>query len=162
MTITRNAILRKRALSSVLVVTLFSTWLGGCYNTYQVAPQELYKLSGYRDGQTIALSSVEGDSVPFNKRSELKIDAADGQSMKARYAAIDIDGTTMTAVIRGSGAPVNIDLGQVVNAQARNFSVGKSVGLGVGLGVGIPLVIAAIIIGVAVASYNSAVDPFAR
>ncbi len=52
----------------------------------------------------------------------------------------------MTGVIRGSGAPVNIDLGQVVNAEAKNFSVGKTVGLGVGLGVGIPLVLSIIIV----------------
>jgi hypothetical protein len=115
---------------------------GACYNNHMLAPQELYKLNGFREGQTVILNSVDGDNVKFSRNTQLNVTAADGQAMTAKYASVQVNGSTMTGVVRGSGAPVNIDLSQVTSAQAKTLSLGKTIGLAVGLGVGIPVVLA--------------------
>ena len=131
----------KKSLSMLLAVILLMTVTGACYNNHMIAPQELYKLNGYREGQTVMLTSVDGDNVKFNSKTQLSVQAADGQAMSAKYSSVQVNGSTMTGVVRGSGAPVNIDLAQVTSAQARSISMGKTIGLAVGLGVGIPAVI---------------------
>lgn len=132
----------KQIVSSFVVVTLLSVATGACYSNHLVPAQELYKLNGYREGQTVYMTSVDGDNVKFNSKTQLSVQAADGQSMTARYSAVTVNGSTMQGVIRGSGAPVNIDLAQVTSAQAKTLHLGRTIGLAVGLGVGIPTVLA--------------------
>lgn len=132
----------KQLISSFVVVAMLSFATGACYNNHMLAPQELYKLNGFREGQTVILNSVDGDAVKFSSKTQLSVQAADGQAMTAKYSSVAVNGSTMTGVVRGSGAPVNIDLAQVTNAQAKTLSLGKTIGLAVGLGVGIPTVLA--------------------
>lgn len=131
----------KQIVSSFVVVTLLAFVNGACYSNHLVPPQELYKLNGFREGQTVFMQSVDGDNVKFNSKTQLSVQAADGQSMSAKYSAVAINGSTMQGTIRGSGAPVNIDLAQVTNAQAKTLHLGRTIGLAVGLGVGIPVVV---------------------
>jgi hypothetical protein len=141
--------------STSLAVVILVTSVG-CYTSREVPPAELYKLNGYREGQTIYLADKEGESVKFSSKTDLRVESDDGQHMNARFSAIDVNGTTMTAVVRSSGAPVNIELSRVVAAEAKNMSIGKSVGLGVGLGVGLPIVIGITAFVILVAASSSA------
>ena len=130
----------KKSLCTLLAVILLTTITGACYNTHQVPPQELYKLNGFRQGQTVMLTSVDGDNVKFSSKTQLNVQAADGQAMTAKYSAVQVNGSTMTGTVRGSGAPVNIDLAQVTGAETRQLSLGKTIGLAAGLGGGLIVV----------------------
>jgi hypothetical protein len=125
------------------LVVIFVT--GACFSTTQVAPMELYRLNGYQ-GREMSLTSIDGDQVSFDKKSELKIQATDGQQMNAKYTSISVDNSgLMTGVMRGSGAPVNIDINQVAAVSVVNYSHGRTAGLVV------PLVLVPIIAIIALA-----------
>lgn len=137
-------------------VVLLLTVTTGCYNTFQLAPQELYKLDGYNDRGTVHLTSLDGDDVEVGPKTKLSLYAASGQEQTAAYSSVRINGNTMAARLRSTGAPVEIDLAQVIDVEARNFSVGKTVGLSVGIG-------GALLVGVivlAVVLSAQAYDPF--
>ncbi len=127
----------KKLFSTFMAVIVLTTVTGACYNNYQVAPQELYKLNGFREGQNVELSSIEGDSFKFSSKTELSVEAVDGQRMKARYSAVEVNGNTMTGTIRGSGARVNVDLAQVNAVSTSQLSGAKTGGLIGGLGGGL-------------------------
>ncbi len=74
----------KQVVSSFVAVVFLTAVTGACYSRYHLPPQELYKLNGYRDGQTVVLSSMDGEAVKFNSKTELKIEAGDGQAMNAK------------------------------------------------------------------------------
>lgn len=142
----------RKILSTSLAVIVLTTFTGACFNTHQLAPQELYKLNGFREGQVVVLDAVDGGGVKFSSKTELRIDSESGQTVSAKYSAVEVNGSTLTGTIRGSGAPINIDLAQAMGVQAKSLSVGKTVGLAVGLGVGIPVVVTVTLWAIFVAS----------
>ncbi|MCC6811179.1 MAG: hypothetical protein IT381_27360 [Deltaproteobacteria bacterium] len=135
----------KRVVSTFVAVSLLFFVSGACYNTAQIAPEELYKLNGYR-GQPVSLTSTDGDEVEFSPKTSMLIRATDGGQIRASYSGINVEGSTMVGRMRGTGAPVNIDLSQVSQVETKTLSVGKTVGLAVGLGGG--LIVVGIVLGV--------------
>lgn len=135
-----------KQLIAVVVVVFVS---GACFSTTEVAPNELYRLNGF-SGRQVNLVSLDGDTVKVDRKSSINIQAMDGQSFEAKFTNVNVDNTgLMTGMVRGSGAPVNIDITQVSAVSVKNYSPGRTAGLVVPLVV-VPIV--ALIVGLVVAA----------
>jgi hypothetical protein len=120
-----------KPISGLMAGVMIATTCSGCYSTWDVAPRELTKLNGYREPQQVPLVDQEGDTFAFDKRTELSFQTAGGATQdKAKFSAIDVNGTMFSGAARGAPRTVNVELGTLSNVEARRFSIGKTVAAG--------------------------------
>jgi hypothetical protein len=120
-----------KLISGLMVGVMVATTCSGCYSTWDIAPQELTKLNGYREPQKVPLADQEGSELEFDRRTELSFYTAEGATQdKAKFSAIDVNGTVLSGAARGAPRTVNVDLATLSNVEARRFSVGKTVAAG--------------------------------
>lgn len=111
--------------------------VSGCYSTYNVPVDAVYKLNGYRAGENRAMQDTAGHIHEFNQRKALTFQFADGSRVEDKFSAIDVSDSMFTG--QSKAGLVKIDLSQVRTAKVREHSVSKTLGLS--LGIGIPLLI---------------------
>lgn len=121
-----------------LITMVSATSATGCYSTWDIDRRDLRALDGFR-GQTIAIKSMENESVEFTPSTELRFLRSDGVEKDMYFGSIDIRGPILVGKERDSGQQLNLDLSRMRLVQARNVSPGKTL-LAIGaIGAAIPL-----------------------
>jgi len=122
--------------------------VAGCYNSWDVQPQSLSVLNGYRypEPQPRYVTDTDGQPAPFETGSQLEFPTT---SMD-KYATIGVLGTMFTGTTYPDARPVSIDLRQVPVVHMRHFSLLKTC-LAIGIPSGIVIVALAVIGAVATA-----------
>jgi hypothetical protein len=145
-----------KLLSGCMAGLMIATTCTGCFSTWDISPRELNRLNGYREPQVVPIADNNGKEVAFDPRTELRFYGPDGEMQdKAKFASIDVAGSTFTGIARGERRTVSVDLSQVSEVQARKFSIGKTIAVGVGVPAGVALVLTIVVVAVAASTVTS-------
>lgn len=98
----------------------------GCYSTWDLAPQAVVKLDGFRTGQEVPLETTDRSSITYDKDSSLRFANKDGSEVQGQFRAIKIDGSTFMGLDNEKGSKVVVDLQEVKQVEARTYSKGKT------------------------------------
>ncbi len=134
--------------STLALVSLVSaTGASGCYSTWDITPQMLVQLDGFKGAQTAQLETPRQEQVEFTSDTTLRLRGTDGREMEAQFQAIQMNGPILVGQTRDRGQ-VFVDVSRISSVQVTNLSKGASIGFGVGVAaVGIPISIAAVVVG---------------
>lgn len=110
------------------MATLISTTCAttGCYSTWDLTPQAVVKLDGFREGKSVTVKSADNEDVKVTSDTALWFKGVDGAEGAYQFRSIEVQGPLLVGVEREKGAQVNIDLSRMAGVQAKNFSPGKT------------------------------------
>jgi len=118
----------KNALALATMVT--TTAATGCYSSWDITPQMLVRLDGFKEGQKqeLRIRSVDRELITFTRDTELHLRGNDGVEVSARFSSIRIEEPifTGTAIREDGGGQINADLNRLSSAEVRKFSPGKT------------------------------------
>lgn len=129
--------------------TVGALLLVGCFNTYQVPTAELYNLN-LRPGADAHVANSDGDDVTVSSGTDVTFITDDGKRTTLQLKSAQISGNWLQGTIR-NGAPVQIELPRIAEAEIRKLS-GLKTGLLIG-GIGLA-VLTGVIVGIVVANAN--------
>lgn len=128
----------KLAMASLVSAAAATT---GCYSTWDLTPQAIVKLDGYRVGQEVHLETADHEKITYRHDSSLRFQGNHGAEAQAQFQSIEIDGPILTGVEKEKGTRYIIDLRQINSVQAQTFSPGKTaVAVTAGVALGAPVV----------------------
>lgn len=124
----------------------------GCFSTWDIAPRSLGSLNGYHEPEKIPIADTNGNEVMFDRITELRfLDSTGAPRERAKFSAIQVNGSTFTGAVRPDGHPFAIDLAQVSAVQAKRYSALKT-GLAIGVPIGVVTVLSIVAVAVLAAS----------
>jgi hypothetical protein len=114
--------------STLVMVTLVSAASAttGCYSTWDLTPEGVLHLDGYREGLEVKLKAAGNEEITYRHDSQLRFTAVDGSQAQLGFRSIEIEGPTFTGVESEKGAQVIVDLSRTSAVQARTFSPAKT------------------------------------
>lgn len=124
--------------TEIAALALAASAAAGCYSSWDIQPQGLVVLNGFREGQTRVLyagrpTDEEGAQVPFNEETILHFRTSDGAGIEAKYREIDVTGPIFRGVESEKGRAITVDLRSVMGVEVKNYSTGRAVGVTAGI-----------------------------
>jgi hypothetical protein len=116
-----------------LLSLLSTTSASGCYGTFDLTPQSVAKLNGFRAGYEVGLQGKDNEEVVFTEKTELSFLGADGAVAEATFNRIDIQGNILIGEESRSGEQLYVDLSRMSAVRAEKISIPGTVMLA-GLG----------------------------
>ncbi len=77
---------------TVVVLASLSLVMAGCRAPARLDRDSLERLDGFRQGDTVALRTLDGQTVEFTSDTTLRIQLKGAPALQARFVAIDFDG----------------------------------------------------------------------
>lgn len=96
----------------------------GCYSTWDLTPEMVWKLDGF-DGATRKISVVqdgERKEVPFTSDTYLHFRDNKEQEVSAQFRALRLDGPVLVGLEQKTGDQFNVDLRKIKSVQASQLS----------------------------------------
>ena len=111
-----------------LLTVAAATNVLGCYSTWDLTPEMVWKLDGF-EGGTKKLNVVEDGErkeVPFTSDTYLHFHDTKGQEVSGQFRSLRLDGPVLIGIEQTSGDRLNVDLRRVRSVQVSNLSPAKT------------------------------------
>ena len=110
-----------RRTASILALGAALLLMQGCSSMprQEVHPEHLWVLAGFHEGDSVTLSTVQGETVRFTSETPLELEVVGGPDLSARFVRIEIDREEVLSGTTPTGRRHRVRLADVARAAVR-------------------------------------------